>query len=328
MLRYATALFSILALPAAAQCVGDSFYDLLGADQKAELEASVADLPYARGLTWAATRGEDTLTILGTIHVFDPRLAPIREKTGEALRSADLVMLEATPVEEAALQDMITTDPGRLFIVDGPTLPERLDEETWQLVSDAATQRGIPGFMAAKMQPWYLSLTLAIPPCAMQEMTSGLSGLDKMVIADAQAAGVPMQALEPFTVLFDLFEGQSIAEQIDMLRVNMLDPALQQQMFVAMLDLYFAEEVGKLWNMSRIAIAQTPGLDPVEGMAIFEQMQASLLDQRNRNWFEVIKEATASNDDIFIAIGAAHLIGDAGILQLLENDGWTVTQIP
>ena len=328
MLRYATALISMLALPASAQCVGDSFYDLLSAGEKAELEASLVDMPYAEGLTWTATRGDDTLTIIGTMHVFDPRLEVIRAKMGEAVQTADLIMLEATPAEEAALQEMITTDPGRLFIVDGPTLPERLDEETWQMVSDAATERGIPVFMAAKMQPWYLSLTLAIPPCAMQEMLSGVSGLDKMIIADAKAAGVPMQALEPFTVLFDLFEGQSIEEQIDMLRVNMLDPALQQQMFVSMLDLYFTQEVGKLWNMSRIAIAQMPDLDPAEGMEMFAQMQEALLDRRNRNWMPVIEEATQTHDDVVLAFGAAHLVGDQGVLQLLEDAGWTITQIP
>ena len=328
MLRYATALISMLALPASAQCVGDSFYDLLSAGEKAELEASLVDMPYAEGLTWTATRGDDTLTIIGTMHVFDPRLEVIRAKIGEAVHTADLLMLEATPAEEAALLVLISTDPGRLFIVDGPTLPERLDEETWQMVSDAATERGIPGFMAAKMQPWYLSLTLAIPPCAMQEMLSGVSGLDKMIIADAKAAGVPMQALEPFTVLFDLFEGQSIEEQIDMLRVNMLDPALQQQMFVSMLDLYFTQEVGKLWNMSRIAIAQMPDLDPADGMEMFAQMQEALLDRRNRNWMPVIEEATQTHDDVVLAFGAAHLVGDQGVLQLLEDAGWTITQIP
>lgn len=328
MLRYAIALFAVLAMPAAAECVGTSYYNTLDAAQRAELEVSIADMPYAQGLTWQATRGADTLTVVGTMHIFDPRLAVVREKILPAVQAADLVMLEATPAEEAALQDMITTDPGRLFIVDGPTLPERLDEDTWAMVVDAATQRGIPGFMAAKMQPWYLSLTLAIPPCAMQEMLSGLSGLDKMIITDAQNANVPLQAVEPFTVLFDLFKDQSIEEQIDMLRINMLVPDLQQQIFVSMLDLYFEEEVGRLWNMSRIAISEMPELDPAEGIAMFEQMQDALLDTRNRNWIPVITKATEANDDIVIAVGAAHLIGDQGILQLLENEGWTISQIP
>jgi uncharacterized protein YbaP (TraB family) len=327
-LAAATALFSTLGLSATAACVGDSYFDLMTDAQRADLSASVADMPYAEGLTWTATKGADTLTIVGTMHIYDPRLELIRGKIANALQSADLVMLEATPAEEAELQRLVTTDPGRLFIVDGPTLPERLDEETWQMVADAATQRGIPSFMAAKMQPWYLSLTLAIPTCAIQEMISGVSGLDKMITQDAIDAGIPMQAVEPVTTLFDLFDGQTIEEQIDMLRVNMLAPDLQQQMFVSMLDLYFAEDVGRLWDMSRIAIADMPELDPAEGMAMFDEMQDALLDSRNRNWIPVITKATEDHDNIIIAVGAAHLIGDQGILQLFENEGWTITRIP
>lgn len=323
-----TAVFSTLCLPATAACVGASYFDLMTDAQRADLSASVADMPYAEGLTWTATKGADTLTIVGTMHIFDPRLEVIRTKVADAVQNADLVMLEATPAEEAQLQELVTTNPGFLFIVDGPTLPERLDEETWQMVSDAATQRGIPSFMAAKMQPWYLSLTLAIPTCAIQEMVSGISGLDKIITQDAIDAGIPLQAVEPVTTLFDLFKDQPIEEQIDMMRVNMLAPDLQEQMFVSMLDLYFAEDVGRLWDMSRIAIAEMPELDPAEGMAMFNEMQDALLDSRNRNWIPVITAATQDHDNIVVAVGAAHLIGDQGILQLFENEGWTITRIP
>jgi len=327
-LAAATALMASFALPASAGCVGDSFFDLMTDDQRAALSDSVADMPYAQGLTWEAAKGDDTLTIIGTMHIFDPRLEALRSKVLDVVQSADLVMLEATPAEEKALQDLVVSQPELLFITDGPTLPERLDEETWNLVSDAASQRGIPGFMAAKMQPWYLSLTLAIPVCAISDMVSGISGLDKMITDDAIAADVPLQAVEPVTTLFELFDGQPIEEQVDMLRVNMLAPDIQQQMFVAMLDLYFEEEVGRLWDMSRIAIAQMPEIDPVEGAAMFEEMQSALLDKRNQAWIPVITEATEMNDDVVVAVGAAHLIGEQGILQLLENEGWAITQIP
>jgi len=328
LLRIATtALFSFTALPAAAACVGQSYLDVITDAQRAALDANVEAVPYAEGLTWEATRGNDTLTIVGTMHIYDPRLENIRVKVGDAVADADLVMLEATPAEEAALQDLIVTDPGRLFIVDGPTLPELLDEDTWDMLADAASERSIPPFMAAKMQPWYLSLMLAVPPCAMTDMIDGVRGLDHMIMQDAQAAGVPMQAIEPFTTLFDLFRDEPMEDQIDMLRVNMLVPELQQQLFVAMLDQYFAEDVGRLWEMSRIAMLDMPDVDPTEATEMFDEMEEALLNTRNRNWIPEITQATESHDDIVIAVGAAHLIGDEGVLQLLKNEGWDITRI-
>ena len=51
-----------------------------------------------------------------------------------------------------------------------------------------------------------------------------------------------------------------------------------------------------------------------------------LLIQRNRNWMPVIADAIAETDTIVAAFGAAHLIGDFGVLQLLENDGWDLVR--
>lgn len=324
----ATLLIALISLPAAAQCVGESYLDRLTAAQKITLTQAVDDLPFAEGLVWTAMKDASTITVVGTMHIYDPRLESIRIKIAAALTRADLVMLEATPKEEAQLQELVVTDPGRLFIVDGPTLPELLDEETWALIAEAATQRSIPAFMAAKMQPWYLSLMLAIPGCAMDDMISGARGLDQMIIDDAIAAGVPLQAVEPFTTLFDIFDNDPIEDQIDMLRVNLLAPDRQQQMFVAMLDRYFAEDVGRLWEMSRLALADIPGLDPAEGAQMFTQIEDALLNQRNQDWLPVITKATDVHDEIVVAVGAAHLMGDHGILQLLANDGWALTRVP
>ena len=324
----ATALFVMLGLPAAAACTGDGFYDLMTPQERTELAETAAGIPYSKGLLWTATRDNDTLTVIGTMHIHDPRLEITRARVQARVRTADLVMLEATPTEEAQLKQAIFANPGLFLITDGPTLPELLDEETWQMVAAAATERGIPSFMAAKMQPWYLSLTLAIPACALGDMMAGLTGLDKMIIADATNAGVPLQAVEPYTTLFSLFINDDMDEQVDMLRVSMLVPDLQEQMFVSMLDLYFEEEIGKLWDMSRMAMAKVPGLDPAEGRAMYNDMQEALLDARNIAWIPVITQAAVAHDDIVVAVGAAHLIGELGILRLLENDGWTITRIP
>jgi len=328
MIKRLIAAFALasVGLPAAAQCVGANYLDRLSPAQTQTLDAAVADMPFASGLVWTARKADDTITVVGTMHIYDPRLEAIRARVADAVAGADLILLEATPEEEAQLQELIVTDPGRLFIVDGPTLPERLDEETWDMIAAAATDRGIPAFMAAKMQPWYLSLTLAIPTCAMADLTAGVRGLDQMIIDDGMAAGVPLQAVEPFTTLFDIFQTETLDEQIDMLRVNLMTPDIQQEMFVAMLDRYFAEDVGRLWEMSRIALSDVPDLDPAEAAEMFAQMEDGLLVQRNLNWIPVILEATEAHDDIVLAVGAAHLIGEQGVLQLLQDDGWVLTQ--
>ena len=90
--------------PAAADCTGASYLDQITADQRAALDATVAGMPYATGLVWEANKGPDKVTVVGTMHIYDPRLEALRSRLAETVANADLVMLEATPEEEAALQ--------------------------------------------------------------------------------------------------------------------------------------------------------------------------------------------------------------------------------
>ena len=327
MFRHALAAALLLtASHAAAQCVGTSYIDLLTQDQLAQLDQATADLPYAEGLIWDATRDGKAITLVGTMHIYDARLEPIFDMIAADVLAADVVLLEATPDDQRALETMLAARPEMVMITHGPTLPDLLDAQTWAQLSNAASDRGVPGFMVAQMQPWYLSLLLAIPPCAMMDLAQGIKGLDAMIGDLASANDIPMQALEPYTTLFEMFQTGTMEEQIDMLRLSLVSPEMQQQMFVAMLDSYFSNQVGRLWEMSRLAVADTPGLDPATGAAIFAEMEDMLLVQRNRNWMPVIAQAMADHDRAVLAFGAAHLIGDFGVLQLLENDGWDLAR--
>ena len=328
MFRHALAAAALLltASHAAAQCVGTSYLDLLTQDQLAQLDQATADLPYANGLIWDATRDGKAITLVGTMHIYDARLDPIFDMIADDVLAADIVLLEATPDDQRALETMLATEPDMFLITDGPTLPDLLDADTWATLSNAASDRGVPGFMVAQMQPWFLSLLLAIPPCAMMDLAKGMAGLDGMISDLASENDIPMQALESFTTLFEVFQTGTMDDQIDMLRLSLVSPDMQQQMFVAMLDSYFSNDVGRLWEMSRLAVADTPGLDPATGAAIFAGMEDVLLVQRNRNWMPVIAQAIADHDRAVLAFGAAHLIGDFGVLQLLENDGWDLVR--
>ena len=322
----ATAVFTALSLPAAALCVGDSYLDQLSIDKQQMLSSAVADIPFAQGVVWDARKDDQNLRVIGTMHIYDPRLEPIFAGLSASIVTADLLLVEATPDDQTALQSLMVTDPGQLFLTEGPGLPDLLDNETWELLAQAAADRSIPSFMIAKMQPWYASLLLAMPPCAMDDVVAGKLGLDHMIMDAATDAGVPMQSLEDFTTLFSIFQDESLEDQIAFLRMNLLVPDTQQQVFVAMLDRYFAKDIGTLSEMSRLTLADMPDMDLETANVLFDETQEAILDTRNRAWLPVITQATEIHDNVVVAAGAAHLIGENGILNLLQNDGWTLTR--
>ena len=64
-----------------------------------------------------------------------------------------------------------------------------------------------------------------------------------------------------------------------------------------------------------------------EDLALMEQYNKKMLDERNVGMKEKLEEYFNNNYTVFYMVGTAHLIGDNGIAKLLETDGYTVTLV-
>ncbi|OYW60103.1 MAG: TraB/GumN family protein [Rhodobacterales bacterium 32-66-7] len=316
----------VLAAPAAAECTGPNLFATLPPDRLAEIEAATSAQPYSTGNYWRATRGDEVITLIGTYHFDDPRHFPMLEVITPEIAAATTVLVEAGPEEERQLLDLIGRDPSKIMIMEGPTLLQTLPPETWSALSEALTLRGVPGFMAAKFRPWYITVLLAIPPCAMATMNDP-KGLDGLVIDTAQAAGVPVRGLEPFDTVFGIFDAMTEAEQITLIQSTLALENQSAAYFVTMADGYFSGESRKIWELMRITSYDLPGYTRAEVDAEYARFEELLMASRNRAWISVLLDAAAEGP-VFAAFGALHLSGLEGVLALLEAEGFTLTPLP
>lgn len=316
------ALVALSALPAQAGCVGQNLFDTLPAGEQAALQAAAASVPFGSGNFWTATRSGATVHLAGTYHLDDPRHDGLMERLTPAIDAAAIVLVEAGPDEEAALQDRLARDPSVIFITEGPTLLEQMAPDDWQRVASAMEARQVPAFMAAKFQPWYLTLLLSIPPCALADMVQP-RGLDHRVMEAADAAGVPVRALEPYDTLFSVFGAMSGLDQIDMILTSLAMEPRAEDFGVTLADLYFRGENRLIWELMRAEALKLPGYTAERVEAEFALMEEALMDGRNRAWIPVI-EAAAAEGPVLAAFGALHLPGEEGVLNLLARNGWTI----
>ncbi|MFN6952206.1 MAG: TraB/GumN family protein, partial [Albidovulum sp.] len=214
-----------------------------------------------------------------------------------------------------------------IFDVNGPTLPERLAEADWRALAAAMQARGIPAFMAAKMQPWYVSMLLGIPPCAIEDVAADSNGLDSRIIARAAAQDIPVRALEPYDTVFELFDSMPPDDQIDLIRTTLAMVDKAEDYTATLTAAYFAEDVRVTWELGRIAAGAIPGQTPEQVDAELALMEENLMFRRNRAWIPVI-EAAAEEGPVFAAFGALHLSGTDGVLALLQRAGFVVERLP
>ena len=324
MLRHALATFALCwSTQLSAACGGESYLARLTPAEQDTISDVIADIPYADGLVWDLTRGDSTITLVGTMHIYDPRLTAIFDSVAPSLQDAGVLLVEATQAEMNAMQEAFADDPSLYLITDGPTLPDLLPPDVWQKVQDAAAARGMPGFMVAQMQPWYLALTLGIPACAMADIAAGKQGLDHMLTTAAAEAGVPAAPLEDWSTLIDVLTDGTLEEQVTMMEMGLIGTEDQQSLFVAMLDAYFSEQIAAVWEINMIAARDLSDVSADEAAQQMDHAQEVLLNNRNRNWVPVIEEAASAHESVFVAVGAAHLPGEVGLLTLLTEKGWT-----
>lgn len=317
--------FTLLAAPAAAECIGLNILDTMPADRRARIQAAADAVPYPRGNFWTATRGDARLTVVGTHHLDDPRHGPVIDALTPILLRSAALLVEGGPEEEKALMDHMARDPSVMTITEGPTLLERLPPDTWARLSKAMSDRLIPPFMAAKFQPWYISILLSLPPCAM-DMTEQPKGLDGRLIDAALAADIPVQALEPYDTLFSLFGGLTPQEELDMIEQSLtLEPGIAD-FSVTLADAYFDGEGRLLWELMRHESYRMPGYSRDQVDEDLARMEGLLMVDRNRAWIPVIEKA-ADQGPLLVAFGALHLSGEDGVLNLLAENGWTIAPL-
>jgi uncharacterized protein YbaP (TraB family) len=207
----------------------------------------------------------------------------------------------------------------------GPTMPEVLAPDDWEKLQSAMAERGVPGFMAAKLKPWYLTMMLSIPACAMAEMGEG-SGLDGALMDAAAARDLPISALEPYDTVFGIFGAMSEEDQISMITQALALDDQSADMSVTLADSYFQEEGRLIWELTLSEAKKLPGQDPEQLDAEFAAMEQALMISRNRAWIPVITEA-AENGPVLVGFGALHLSGEAGVLNLLAQRGYTLERL-
>lgn len=316
---------SLAGMPAAAQCTGTNLIDALPAGERAALLVAADAAPYPSGNLWQATRGDQTVWLVGTYHLDDPRHAAMMDKITPLIDASKTVLVEAGPDEEAALMQHLAADPAVMVNTDGPTLPEVLPDAEWQALADAMRERGVPPFMAAKFRPWYVSMLLSIPTCNL-ELAQDKGGLDGLVIDAATARGLPVQALEPYDTLFAIFDGMTAEEQLGMIRSALAVQGQAEDYAVTLADAYFAGEGRLVWEFSRLMTLKVPGYTPERVAAEFASMEEAMMTRRNIAWIPVI-EAAVKDGPVLAAFGALHLSGKAGVLDLLEQAGFTLERL-
>jgi uncharacterized protein YbaP (TraB family) len=307
-------------------CVGN---DMLAALQKddpallAKIEREAAATPNGKGLLWRLEKpGERPSFLLGTMHMTDPRVTKLTPAAQKAFDAADTVVIETTEVlDQAKMMAAIMAEPDLMMFTDGTTLASLLSPEDAAAVAKGLEERGIPAASVAKMKPWMLSAMVALPACELARKAGGAPVLDVKLAEEAKAHGKSLEGLE--TVAEQLRAMASLPMEFHMkglvetLKLGDRVDDVTETMIV----LYDRGDTGMFWPLFHAVLPSAD--DDKAGYAAFEE---TMITSRNRTMADHAAPMLAKGN-AFVAVGALHLPGSEGLIELFRKAGYAVTAV-
>jgi uncharacterized protein YbaP (TraB family) len=290
----------------------------------AEILARAAATPNGEGRFWRIDRpGLAPSHLFGTFHT-EQAVATVPPAAWVALDAARIALFEVSAAEQDALRARLAADPA--FAVDeaAPPLGRRLDPDGLAVIARALSDRGIPLERADRMRPWILYSLLAVPACHLRAQAAGATTLDAVMIGRATEAGVPHAGLEGYEAAVGAFRRMPPPRFLALLVEAGGLFEHEEDIFRTHLDLYAAGRIAAIGAFARWLSTRPPS--GPDAAALYDELRAALIDARNRAWLGPL-EAELARGGAFVAVGALHLPGADGLIELLRARRWTVTRL-
>ncbi|OWV90040.1 polysaccharide biosynthesis protein GumN [Rhizobium sp. N122] len=320
----------LAARPAAAEdtaaCTGRNLMVELQQNDPARYAEAVREAdatPNGKGIFWKIEKaGLQPSWLLGSMHVTDPRVLALPPRAQAAHDAANTIIIESDEIlDERKATAALLARPELTMFTDGTTIDKLLSPEDYKRLETGLKQRGIPLGAVSRMRPWMISSAVALPACEIARKAKGVQFLDQKIATDAVAQGKQVQGLETLAEQIQAMADLPIEFHLKSLIETLELGDKMSDVVETMTDLYLSGDIGMTMPMLKTVTPEKQGED--SDYAAFEQRV--ILD-RNK----VMAERAApilDGGNVFMAVGALHLPGKAGVIELLRQQGFTVTAV-
>lgn len=268
----------------------------------------------SKNFIWKATNGRGgTVYLAGSVHLLSKDYYPLDPAFDSALQTADLL------VEEIELGEMLAPRSQMLLVTRGmlpatESLDKLISPQTLAAVSARVAAMGLPFEALKRLKPWSIALTLQ----ALEWQKAGLDanlGLDKHLYDLAKSSGKATEGLE--TLEFQI-------SRLDDMSMDLQDRLLAETLTELEHAVAGFTRIANAWKTGDVTTVERFVLQDLKTQP---QLYERLLLERNRNWLPRIEALFSRPRPALVVVGAAHLVGADGLLQMLRAKGYTLEQL-
>ena len=263
---------------------------------------------HAASPVWVIHGEHNTVYLAGSVHLLKAADAALPAAFDRAYAGSQTLMMEL---------DLDNLDPMEVagwmmehgMLTEGDTLKDEIGATRYSRVETEAERLGLPIDLLGQMKPWVLGVQLL----ELQYLKLGFDpaqGVEQQLLQRAKVDGKEIRGLE------------TLPEQLGAL------DALSREDQAKFLDLVVSEmhkvegETQRVVNAWRVGDTQKLSTELGDEYKRFPSLYGALVTERNKLWVPQIEQLFKDKRNYFVVVGALHLVGDDGLLELLRRDGW------
>ena len=270
----------------------------------------------AGNLLWKISGEEGVAYLLGSIHFGNQAMYPLDETLIRAYHAADALVVEVN-ILELDLIDIGRVMTRKGFYTDGTNLQSHVSPTTWDALEATAARHGLPLAFFQPQKPWLVTMTLSGLELKRNGYDENL-GIDKHFL-DLANNRKPILELESFDQQLDLLNSFSPEEQEAFLDQTLRDLDQSAAFFDAVVQAWQAGDDGRLDALINKQLERDPST---------KEIYRVLLSERNQSMSKKIERFLADGRTYFVVVGAGHLVGEEGIVNLFDQKpGYAVEKL-
>jgi len=264
-------------------------------------------IPHGTGLLWKIEGpGGRQSHLFGTMHSQDRRVTLLPPPVRLALAQSRKLVMEIVPDNNAS---RIFTDA--IYVTDGIKLNTLLDQEIFQTLVSILPPYGIEEKNAHNLKPW-AAFTLIGRPRPVRAATQ-----DEVLMQMVSTMGKSIAGLESMEELVATLDGMSLPDQITILNDTVCNHARIIHDTLDLVNMYVARDLSGMMAFNE---------QPHQDEAVFKRYMQRIVYDRNQHMLERM-ERHLQDGGAFISVGALHLPGTRGLLEMLAQKGYKLTRV-
>ncbi len=267
----------------------------------------------AQSPVWALHGAHNTVYLAESVHLLKPGADTLPAAFTHAYQDSTLLVME---------MDLGKLDAGNMAAwmlehgryPEGESMPQALGPERFARVAAQAAALGLPLEQLAMLRPWVAALTLT-DLMYLKLGYDSQSGVEEQLVARTVQDGRPTAGLETLDEELGQLEHLSAEDQARFLELTLQDLKDTGSDTDQMLDAW------RTGNSAALSAQLTDSYNQ------FPELYRVLVSERNQRWLPQIRSFLNGDHNVLIVVGALHVVGKGGLLDLLHNAGIVATPV-